>query len=283
MLSSSPALLYGDFLWRMHTMTTPAQPELYQKGTLYEINLDELQADPLQPRKSIDPQALEELTASIAKMGVLQPIVFRLDDQGNKVIVAGERRATAARKAGLTAIPGIFIDGNYSEIALVENMLRQDLTTVEEAEGLQALMVEQQYTQEQLGGIIGKAQNTLSEILSLNKLPQEVRDDCRGDRTISKSALIAIAKKKQARAMTTAYTAYKAKLQKGKTKTVRKKKIPNDHQAIFDLLDKTTTKIKGTDSTTWTDEIKASFQTSLATLKTEIDTLLNLITPVFAE
>jgi ParB family chromosome partitioning protein len=93
-------------------------------------------------------------------------------------------------KAGLTTIPAIFIVGNYSEIALVENLLRQDLTAVEEAEGLQSLMIEQKYTQEQLGGIIGKAQNTLSEILSLNKLPQEVRDDCRGDRTISKNALI---------------------------------------------------------------------------------------------
>lgn len=247
----------------------------YQKGTLYEISLNELLADPQQPRKSIDPQALDELTASVGKIGVVQPIVFRIDDQGNKVVVAGERRTTAARNAGLTSIPAIFIDGNYSEIALVENLLRQDLTSVEEAEGLQALMVEQQYTQEQMGGIIGKAQNTLSEILSLNKLPQEVRDDCRGDRTISKSTLIAIAKKKQARAMTTAYTAYKAKLQKGKTKTVRQKKIPNDHQAIFVLLDKTTTKIKGTNSTTWTDEIKASFQSSLAALKIEIDNHLS--------
>jgi len=76
-------------------------------------------------------------------------------------------------------------------------------------------MEEQKYTQEQLGGIIGKAQNTLSEILSLNKLPREIRNDCRGDRTISKSSLITIAKKKQARGMTTAYNAYKAKQQKG--------------------------------------------------------------------
>jgi ParB family chromosome partitioning protein len=73
-------------------------------------------------------------------------------------------------KAGLTTIPAIFIVGNYSEIALVENLLRQDLTAVEEAEGLQSLMIEQKYTQEQLGGIIGKAQNTLSEILSQNFL-----------------------------------------------------------------------------------------------------------------
>jgi ParB family chromosome partitioning protein len=93
----------------------------------------------------------------------------------------------------------------HAEIALVENLLRQDLTAVEEAEGLQALMVEQKYTQEQLGGIIGKAQNTLSEILSLNKLPQEIRDECRGDRTIAKNTLIEIAKSKQRRGMLTLY------------------------------------------------------------------------------
>ena len=77
-------------------------------------------------------------------------------------------------------------------------------------------MTLQQYTQEQLGAIIGKAQNTLSEILSINRLPQEIRDDCRGNRAISRSALITIAKKKQARAMITGYNDVKSKLQKGK-------------------------------------------------------------------
>ncbi|MDO8722028.1 MAG: ParB/RepB/Spo0J family partition protein [Syntrophales bacterium] len=153
-------------------------------------------------------------------------------------IVAGERRYKAAQQAGLLVLPGICVEGNPAEIALVENMLRQDLTPVEEAEGLQALMTEQKYTQEQLGSIIGKAQNTLSELLSLNKLPQEVRDDCRGDRTISKNALVTIARKKQARGMTTAYIAYKAKQQKGKT--IRQKKDPNEPQAVFETFEKLT-------------------------------------------
>lgn len=254
-------------------MATSTNTATYKKGKLYEINLSELLADPRQPRKSMDAQGLEELTASVGRMGVVQPIVFRLDDQGNKVVVAGERRAAAARKAGLTTIPAIFIAGNYSEIALVENLLRQDLTAVEEAEGLQALMNEQQYTQEQLGGIIGKAQNTLSEILSLNKLPQEIRDDCRGDRTISKNTLIAIARKKQARGMTTAYSTYKAKLQKGKT--TRQQKDHNAPQAIFDMMEKAMTKIRSTDTSAWTDDDKTNFRTSLTSFKTEIDNYLN--------
>ena len=116
-------------------MAITTDPTAYEKARLYQIPLYELQTDPLQPRKSIDAQALAELTASISKMGVVQPIVFKQDDQGNKVVVAGKRRATAARNVGLSTIPAIFIDGNYSETAMVENLLRQDLTPGEEAEG----------------------------------------------------------------------------------------------------------------------------------------------------
>ena len=134
---------------------------------------------------------------------------------------------------------------------------------------MQRLMTEQQYTQEQLGGIIGKARNTLSEILSLNKLPQAIRDECRADRTISRTALIGIAKKKQVRSMMiTAYNAYKAKLLKGKT--IRKNQIPNAPQALFDMMDKTMTKLQSIDTSAWMDEERANFQISLANLKIEI-------------
>jgi ParB family chromosome partitioning protein len=212
---------------------------------------------------------LEDLTESVRQHGVLMPLLFRQDAalEAN-VIVAGERRFEAAKIAGLTTIPAILVEGNTAEIALVENLLRQDLTAVEEAEALQRLKDEQKYTDEQLGAIIGKARTTLNEALSLNKLPQEIRDECRADRTITKSTLITIARKKQARAMTTAYNAYKAKQRKGKA--TRTKKDPNDPQAIVDMLDKAMTKLQSTDTSAWTDEAKASFQTSLANLKIEI-------------
>ena len=262
-------------------MADQTGPSVYERGLLYQINLNDLLSNPNQPRKSIDAQGLEELTASVGKVGVIQPIVFRIDGQGNKIVVAGERRVAAARKVGLTTIPAIFIDGNYSEIALVENILRQDLTAVEEAEGLQALMIEQKYTQEQLGNVIGKARQTINEILSLNKLPQEVRDDCRGDRTISKNTLITIAQKKQERAMTTAYNAYKDKQKKlkGATGPTGEKKDPNEPTALFDMVVKTQTKIKAIDMSTWTDNDKANFKTALASLKTEIDARMTLLSP----
>ncbi len=251
----------------------PAEVLVYEARTLYQIPIDRVLPDPNQPRKSFDAQALEEMVASVAKHGIIQPVIFRRGPEGTAIVVAGERRVAAARLVGLTEIPGIFIDGNAAEIALVENLQRQDLTPIEEAEGLQALITEQKYTQEQLGSIIGKARNTLSEILSLNKLPQDIRDDCRGDRTISKNALTTIAKKKQARSMTTAYIAFKAKQQKGKT--TRQKKDPNEPQTVFDMMDKAITKIRSIDTSAWTEDDKTGFQTALTSLKTEIDNYLN--------
>jgi ParB family chromosome partitioning protein len=255
----------------------------YKKGNLYNLPIIDLKTDPNQPRKSMDPQGLAELTASIKTHGIIQPILFRVEIGGQDpnspglgivspdflFIVAGERRYRAAQQVGLLTIPGICVDGNPSEIALIENMLRQDLTSIEEAEGLQALMTEQKYTQEQLGGIIGKAQNTLSEILSLNKLPQAVRDDCRGNRTISKNTLITIAMKKQERSMTTAYNAYKAKQLKGKT--ARTKNDPNEPQALFDTMDKTMTKIRSVDTSAWTEDDLTNFQIALSGLRETID------------
>jgi ParB family chromosome partitioning protein len=174
----------------------------YEKGQLYQLELAHLQADPNQPRKYLAPQALEDLTESIRQHGVLMPILFRQDAALEAdLIVADERRFEAAKMAGLTTIPAIYLGGNdaivspevkYAEIALVENLLRQDLTPVEEAEALDRLMTEQNYTQEQLGAIIGKARTTVGDILTLNKLPQAIRDECRGNTAVTRKTLITI-------------------------------------------------------------------------------------------
>ena len=175
------------------------------------VPLAELQPDPTQPRKYMDPVALDELTASVSQMGIIQPVVCRQDPATGLVYtVAGERRCAAARKAGLSAVPAVFIDGaNYAEIALVENLLRQDLNPVEEAEALQRLMDDHAYQQEQLATIIGKSQPTISESLSLNRLPKAIRDECRQDSTVPKRTLIKIARKKQERSMLTEFKKYR--------------------------------------------------------------------------
>ena len=183
----------------------------YEKNQLYRLPLATLQADPAQPRKFMDPVALEELTASVRQMGIIQPVVCRQDPATGLVYtVAGERRSAAARLAGLAEVPAIFIDGgNCAEVALVENLLRQDLNPVEEAEALKRLMDEHAYQQEQLATVIGKSQPTISESLSLNRLPREVRDECRQDPTVPKNVLVAIARKKQERGMLTQFRKFR--------------------------------------------------------------------------
>jgi ParB family chromosome partitioning protein len=182
----------------------------YVKNQLYMVPLAELQPDPRQPRKFMDPVALQELTASVRQMGIIEPVVCRQDPATSLIYtVAGERRCAAARLAGLTEVPAIFIDGgNFAEIALVENLLRQDLNPVEEAEALQRLMDDHAYPQEQLATIIGKSQPTISRSLSLNRLPKEIRDQCRQDPTVPRNVLFEIAQKKQERSMLTQFKKY---------------------------------------------------------------------------
>ncbi|MCE5262610.1 MAG: ParB/RepB/Spo0J family partition protein, partial [Deltaproteobacteria bacterium] len=183
----------------------------YEKNQLYQVPLAELQPDPTQPRKYMDPVALDELTASVTQMGIIEPVVCRQDPETSLVyVVAGERRCAAARKANLPTVPAVFIDGsNYAEVALVENLLRQDLNPVEEAEALKRLMDDHAYKQEQLAAVIGKSQPSISLSLSLNRLPREIRDECRQDPTVPKNVLVEIARKRQERSMLTQFRKYR--------------------------------------------------------------------------
>lgn len=166
----------------------------FERGKLYQLSINELQPDPNQPRKYFDPEGLNELTASIKEKGVLQPILFRQDDGGKLLIVAGERRFKAAQTAGLAALPGICVDGDSVEISIIENLIRQDLTPIEEAEALKNLQTVKNYKQEDLARVIGKAPSTLSEILRLNDLPQEIKDECRTKTKCPRRILVEIAR-----------------------------------------------------------------------------------------
>ncbi len=209
----------------------------YQKGQLYLLPLQELHLDADQPRKYLDPQALNELAISIKKHGVLQPVLFRRNEAGEAILVAGERRVEAARIAELETIPAVFVQENHAEIALVENLLRQDLTAIEEAEALDRIIKVHGYKQEDLGKIIGKAQSTLSEILSLNRLPQVIRDECRSNRAISRRILTEIAKSKQQRSMLTLYKKYKERAlsQDQIKKQARRQKKSTSEQAVSSI------------------------------------------------
>ena len=162
---------------------------------LVELRLELIRFNPNQPRKSFDEDSLAELAASIERHGLIQPItVQRLTDGDGYVIVAGERRFRAFQHLGRETIPAIVTTGNADEIALIENLQREDLKPIEEAEALARLMEIHQYNQEQLAQVVGKKRNTVNEILRLTTLPDEIKAECRTSDTPPKSVLIQIAR-----------------------------------------------------------------------------------------
>ena len=249
--------------------------QTYEKGKLYDLPIIDLKADQNQPRKSMDPQALEDLAASVKLKGIIQPILFRVADSPYLIIVAGERRHKAAQMAGLLTIPGICVEGNATEIALVENLQRQDITCVEEAEALKRLMDEEKYTQDQLAVVIGKPRTTITESLSLTNLPQAIRDDCRGDRTVSKARLVEIARKKQQRAMSTAYDKYREEQQKALEVGTKKREKLTAAAVFCQSLDKSREKVEKTDVADWSDDDLLAANDSISRLREALDNFTN--------
>src|SRR5580765_5797910 len=149
-----------------------------------EIATDSIIANANQPRKSFDNAALHELSESLKRTGVLQPIVVRRFGQQFQIVV-GERRWRAAQMAGLTRIPAVVreaTDAQTWELALVENLLREDLNPMEEAEAYQRLLTEFAWTQEELGQRVGRDRSTIANCLRLVKLPDLVQADLRTGR-----------------------------------------------------------------------------------------------------
>lgn len=132
-----------------------------------------------QPRKTFDEAALDELAESIKQHGVLQPLLVRPLANGGYQLVAGERRWRASRKAGLREVPVVvkeLTDTETMEIAIIENLQREDLNPIEEAEGLQALIDKCGFTQEDVAASVGKSRPAIANSLRLLRLPKEVRE-----------------------------------------------------------------------------------------------------------
>ncbi len=183
---------------------------VYRKGKLYHIPIADLQHDPEQPRKYFDEHALSDLTASVVKHGVLEPVLVRkAANGGGLILVSGERRLQASKLAGCETIPVIVTDGNPMEISIVENLQRENLTAIEEAEAIERLKTLHNYGLDDLSTALGKSNSALCEMLSINKLPDELKNDCRNDPKASRGVLIEIARKKNPATMLTLYKKYK--------------------------------------------------------------------------
>ena len=149
-----------------------------KKEEIKEVPLDELRANPYQPRKNFDLESLSELANSIKEHGVFQPIIVKKSIKGYE-IVAGERRVRASRMAGKETIPAIvkdFTDDQMLEIAILENLQREDLNAIEEAEAYQSLMKNLGITHEGVSKIVGKSRSHIANILGLLTLPENIKD-----------------------------------------------------------------------------------------------------------
>jgi ParB family chromosome partitioning protein len=253
---------------------------VYEKGRLYTLPIGQIQPDPNQPRKYFDAEGLAELTQSIRDKGVLQPVLVRSAEGGAVFLVAGERRLKAAEAAGLAEVPALFVqDERPQEIALIENSLRQNLTAVEEAEAAGRLVDELGYSQDQVARVLGKKRTTVSEILSLNRLPAAIRDECRVNPACPRRVLVEIARKKQERGMLTLYEKYKAKgltsdEVRAEAKKERKEKLPAERAAaVIAAIDGLRGRLGKLDWGTLADEERAAIQEAIRALNDAMNAL----------
>lgn len=162
--------LFGDL--------PPAETQQQTTDNL-RLSVQKIEPNPFQPRKNFDPEELQTLADSIAKYGVIQPLTVRALDNGYYQIIAGERRWRAARMAGLDEIPAVIVeadDQTTAELALIENLQRQDLDPVEEAQGYKRLLDEYGLTQEQIAEAVGKSRPAVANALRLLGLPEDLLD-----------------------------------------------------------------------------------------------------------
>lgn len=160
------------------------------------ISLNNIDPNPQQARSELG--NIKELVSSIKSKGILEPILVRPKD-GRYEIIAGERRFIAAKNAGLEEVPCIekdVEDNEAMEIALIENLQRKDLNVFEEADGLKALSDIYGYNHQQISDKIGKARSTITEIISICKIPSDIRNLCKKNKLYSRTTIIEISKQK---------------------------------------------------------------------------------------
>ena len=170
--------LFNEEVMNFEEFENSIVEEAKNNDSIVEISLSELRANPYQPRKNFDEEALSELAASIKEHGVFQPIIVKKSVKGYEII-AGERRFRAAKIAGLSTIPAIiknFSDDEMMQIALLENLQRENLTAIEEAKAYKNIIESMNITQDELAKKVGKSRSHITNILGLLKLPTSVQD-----------------------------------------------------------------------------------------------------------
>lgn len=224
---------------------------------IIELNLDELRPNPYQPRKVFDDEALQELAASIKEHGVFQPIIVKKSIKGYEII-AGERRFRASKMAGLTKIPAIireFSDSQMMEIALLENLQRENLNVIEEALAYKSMIEKLNITQDELSKKVGKSRSHITNILGLLRLPKEVQKQViQGDLTMGHARMLSKLEdndkiielaNKIVKDSLTVRDIEDLGTEEKKKKPIVKKQSTNEYKYVEDMLrDKLDTKVK---------------------------------------
>ena len=159
-------------------ISTETEVKTSGSSSINEIELSKISVNPNQPRRDFDPLALQELADSISEIGIIQPITLRKTDEDSYQIIAGERRYRASIQAGLRTIPAYIRtadDENVMEMALIENIQREDLNSLEIALAYQHLLEQYELTQERLSERVGKKRTTVANYLRLLKLPATIQ------------------------------------------------------------------------------------------------------------
>ena len=218
--------------------------------TVNKANISDLVRNKYQPRKKFDEESLRELTSSIKSRGIIQPIIVRNSDGETKYeIIAGERRWVAAQKAGLHEVPIVVVEADNKkalEFGIVENVQRNDLNAVEEAEGYKRLIDEFSYDQEQVANFIGKSRSHITNMLRLLNLPKDVLDSLIDEKISAGHAKILvnaenssiILKKIIGKKLSVRQTENLVKLYKSSRHKIKKTKDPNIEHLEHSLLDK---------------------------------------------
>jgi ParB family chromosome partitioning protein len=196
----------------------PVQHLSANEGFLF-LPISLVRPNPDQARQHFDDGLLDGLTASVREKGVLQPVLARKDPMADGyILIAGERRWRAATAAGLTEIPALIRNAtDHLEVALIENLQRENLNAFEEAEALLKLKQARQYTDEQLAKIIGKSRSSVTESLTLNGLPEAIKAECRTSDMGTKSQLLQVLRAGSKEQMLALWQALKT----GEVRTVR--------------------------------------------------------------
>jgi ParB family transcriptional regulator, chromosome partitioning protein len=166
-----------------------------QRAAVAVVPVAAIRRNPEQPRKTFDAERLSELSVSIRERGLLQPVILRREEDGGYLLMAGERRLRAAELAGVESVPALIREDDPLEVGLIENLQREDLAPLEEAEALNGLVERRAYTHKALADLLGKSRPYISNTLALVRLPMDLKKEIlESGVEVSRELLIALAR-----------------------------------------------------------------------------------------